>query len=116
VTFLSDSSELAARIVGIRESNHLLGTPLVDGAWAQWGQATVGSVGAGSEATTAVTFTKPFANTSYRVYLTVAQTTTSFELHIRSNAKATTGFNVITSNSGASGATDVLVDWLAIGV
>ncbi len=85
------------------------------GTFIQYGQATVGSVGAGLEVTTAVTFEKMFANTSYRVYLTTAQTTNSYQIFNRSNSKAKTGFNIITSNSGGA-ATDILVDWIAVGI
>lgn len=80
------------------------------------GQATVGTVNAGTEATTAVAFAVAFADANYRVVLGVARTTTEFRLHARANygSRTTTGFNIITSNSGGSNATDVLVDWLAI--
>lgn len=113
--FIGDSSQLAARIVGIRESNHLLGVPLVDGALVQYGTVSGLSVTAGNTAVSTVTFSKPFSVAPI-VFCSIANVANTLDITVMGLSVTTLLFQLnYANNSAATNETNLSVNWLAIG-
>lgn len=106
---------IAQRSIGIPDVNHILTTPLVDQASAQWGSLTGLTVNAGATATTAVTFTKPFG-VAPKVVATLTSITDTIRIVVMAGSVTTTGFTMSYANfSAATNETAMSIAWFAVG-